>query len=53
MQQAVNTVPWQPKHNPTSTTPGPSLGNSPFNMSLSNTDNLGNDVSYVACAKVI
>jgi hypothetical protein len=52
-QSVANTFPWQPKHTPASTIPGPSLGNKPLNSSLNNGDILGSSVFCAVCAKAI
>jgi hypothetical protein len=44
---------WQPKHAPASKIPGPSLGNSPLNMSLNNTGILGSNIFYAVHIKII
>jgi hypothetical protein len=46
-QQPVNTFPWQLKHDPASTTPGPSLSNSLLNTSFNNGRILGSGVFCV------
>jgi hypothetical protein len=52
-EQPVNTFPQQPKHASASTICGPSLGNSPLNMSLSNRGILGSTVFCAVHAEVM
>jgi hypothetical protein len=49
----ANMFPQQPKHSPTATAPGPSLGNSLLNISLNNGGILGNGVLLSAHAGVV
>jgi hypothetical protein len=52
-QQPVNMFPWQPKHTPLPTIPGPLLGNSSLNTSLNNGGIHGKIVFFAVHSKAI